>query len=91
MPQKLSKEVRSEIMRNPLISLTFLENCMIFNNSITKKFDLPIFFDFELTSDATDVDILAISEKIREKYKDKPEYFIKREIRDTIDRIKMQK
>lgn len=90
IPKKVSEQFPQEKNNSPLIQFSFLENCMIFGKANTGDQSFPIIFDFELTSDdVANNEFLKISQNIRDNAHGKPEFVIKREIRDAIDKLKM--
>lgn len=90
IPKKVSEQFPQEKNNSPLIRFSFLENCMIFGKANTGNQDFPIIFDFELTSDdRANNDFLAVSQKVWQNSSGKHEFIIRREIRDSIDKLKM--
>ena len=85
----LKKEYAERSPTSPLLSLSFLISSMTFGpqrSHIAKEdlLTLPMILDIEM-AESMPHDILAIADKVRQEYSGRPEYVIRRMVRDAID------
>jgi len=85
----LKKEHFKDAPTSPLLSLSFLTNSMAIGphrSRISKDglLTLPIILDVEM-AESMPIDILANAEKVRQTHSGRPEYVIRRMVRDAID------
>lgn len=90
IPKKINEEFPHEKIFSPLMSFSFLENCMIFNQTMEKKIaSLPLVLDIEINSENDGRGLLEVSDEIRRNKISQSERVVNREVRDGLDRLKI--
>lgn len=90
---ELTKEFGlSSSLYSPLLSISFLVNNLSFgplraNMIKNKELSLPLILDVEM-SENMPISIIAIAERVRFENYNKPEYVIRRKVRDAVDRAR---
>lgn len=92
---RLKEELKEKTPTSPLLSLSFLLNNLTFGPSrrVAGKTDditLPLVLDIEM-SESMPHDILDIADRVRNENEGLPEYVIRRNVRDAIDRARRRK
>jgi len=92
---ELKNEFRDEVPPSPLMSLSYLLDSMTFGsirNSVGKptELSLPLILDVEM-SESMPHDFLEIASEVRKQYAGMPDYIIRRNVRDAIDRARRRR
>lgn len=91
----LRRELKTKTPPSPLLSLDFLVNNLTFGPdrrrlTRSKEQSLPIVLDVEM-SESMPQDILEIADRVRRENDGLPEYVIKRNVRDEIDKARRRR